>query len=262
MMEGNNYNNNDNNINQEYIIEVLELYKKFQNKTVLRNINLKIRREKITVIMGRSGCGKTVLVKNIVGILSPDSGKVLFEGEDITNLSQYQKLKYIRNFGFLFQNSALFDWLTVEENVAFPLYEVKGIKDIKKIRERVNEILEIVGLKGHEKKYPSELSGGMQKRTALARAIIHDPKVVILDEPTSGIDPATTSTIEELILDIKKRIKSTFIVITHDIKSAIRLADEIIFMKDGEVIFKGISDEIKKSDHPEISIFLKRMELS
>lgn len=257
-----NQNNTYNNNLDKYIIEVIDLFKSFQNKTVLKKINLKIERGKITVIMGRSGCGKTVLVKNIVGILSPERGKIIFEGEDITNLSQSERLKYIRNFGFLFQNSALFDWLTVEENIGFPLYEVKGVKDIKMIRERINEILDIVGLKGHEKKYPSELSGGMQKRTALARAIIHDPKVVILDEPTSGIDPATTSTIEDLILDIKRRIKSTFIVITHDIKSAMRLADEIIFMKDGEIIFKGLPEDLKRYEHPEIEVFLKRFELS
>ncbi len=262
MVENNHNKNHDTGKYDEYIIEVIDLFKSFQNKIVLKNINLKIRRGRITVIMGRSGCGKTVLVKNIVGILSPERGKILFDGEDITNLSQSERIKRIRNFGFLFQNSALFDWLTVEENIAFPLYEVKGIKDIKIIRERIDEILEIVGLKGHEKKYPSELSGGMQKRTALARAIIHDPKVVILDEPTSGIDPATTSTIEDLILDIKRRIKSTFIVITHDIKSATRLADDIIFMKDGEIIFKGQPEDLKKSKHPEIEIFLKRLELS
>lgn len=247
--------------NEKNIIEIEGLWKSFGNKVVLKNINAKIKEGKITVIMGRSGCGKTVLVKNIVGILSPDRGKILFEGEDITKLSPEQRLKYIREFGFLFQSSALFDWLTVEENVSFPLIEIKGMKNRKEIKERVMYILEIVGLKGHEKKYPSELSGGMQKRAALARAIVHEPKVVILDEPTSGIDPATTSTIEDLILDVKNKIKSTFIVITHDIKSATRLADEIIFMKDGEIIWKGVPHELIKQEHPEIKTFLKRLEI-
>ncbi|MCS7213053.1 MAG: ATP-binding cassette domain-containing protein [Candidatus Calescibacterium sp.] len=246
----------------QVIITIENLWKSFGGKVVLKNINTKIKEGKITVIMGRSGCGKTVLMKHIVGILSPDRGRIFFENEDITKISKDEKLRYIRNFGFLFQNSALFDWMTVEENVAFPLYEIKRIRNIQEIKQRVSEILEVVGLKGHEKKYPSELSGGMQKRTALARAIIHEPKVVVLDEPTSGIDPATTSVIEDLILDIKKRIKSTFIVITHDIKSALRLADHIIFMKDGEIIWEGEPQELKQkeSTHSEIDIFLKRLE--
>lgn len=246
----------------ENIIRITDLWKSFQGKPVLKNINASIKRGKITVIMGRSGCGKTVLVKHIVGILKPDRGKIFFEGNDITGFSQDEKLKYMRNFGFLFQNSALFDWLSVEENIAFPLYEIKGLKDRSEIKKRVTEILEIVGLKGHEKKYPSELSGGMQKRTALARAIVHEPKIVILDEPTSGIDPPTTSTIEDLILDIKQKIKSTFIVITHDIKSALRLADHIIFMKDGEVFWEGEPKSVRemKLIHPEIDIFTKRLE--
>jgi phospholipid/cholesterol/gamma-HCH transport system ATP-binding protein len=142
------------------------------------------------------------------------------------------------------------------------LFEVQNIKDRKILRERLDWILDVIGLKGHEKKYPSELSGGMQKRTALARAIIHNPKVVILDEPTSGIDPATSSVIEDLILDIKEKTKLTFIVITHDIKGAIRLADNIIFMKDGEIIWQGIPEEIKYSENEEIKIFLKRLEFS
>lgn len=249
---------------REDLIRIEGLWKTFFGKTVLKNINTTIKRGKITVIMGRSGCGKTVLVKHIVGILEPDRGRILFEGRDITGLSHEEKLKYISNFGFLFQNSALFDWMTVEENIAFPLHEVAKIRDRTKIKDRVAEILEIVGLKGHEKKYPSELSGGMQKRAALARAMILEPKILILDEPTSGIDPVTTSVIEDLILSIKKRMRSTFVVITHDIKSALRLADHITFMKNGEIIWEGSPSDILSSgrENPEINLFLKRLEPS
>jgi phospholipid/cholesterol/gamma-HCH transport system ATP-binding protein len=247
---------------EDYIIEVQGLWKSFNGKPVLKNINLKIETGKINVIMGRSGCGKSVLVKHIVGIMKPDKGKIIFEGVDITQLKPSEKFSYIRNIGFLFQNSALFDWMTVEENIVFPLFEVQNIKDRKILREKLDWILDIIGLKGHEKKYPSELSGGMQKRTALARAIIHNPKVVILDEPTSGIDPATSSVIEDLILDIKEKIKSTFVVITHDIKSAIKLADKIIFMKDGEIIWQGLPEDIRYSENEEIKHFLRRLEFS
>lgn len=246
----------------EIIIKIENLWKYFEGKPVLKNINAEIEKGKITVIMGRSGCGKTVLMKNIVGILKPEKGKIIFEGQAINEISGEKKLEIIRNFGFLFQNSALFDWLTVEENIAFPLVEINKIKDKNIIKEKVYQLIEIIGLKGHEKKYPAELSGGMQKRTALARAIIHNPKIVILDEPTSGIDPATSSSIEDLILDLKKRFGSTFLVITHDIKSAIKLADKIIFMKDGEIIWHGKPQEIVNQKEEEIRIFLKRLEFS
>lgn len=249
-------------MDNEIIIKVENLWKYFDGKPVLKNINAEIEKGKITVVMGRSGCGKTVLMKNIVGILKPEKGKIIFEGRVINELSGEEKLEIIQNFGFLFQNSALFDWLTVEENIAFPLVEINRIKDKNIIKEKVYQLIEIIGLKGHEKKYPAELSGGMQKRTALARAIIHNPKIVILDEPTSGIDPATSSSIEELILDLKKRFGSTFLVITHDIKSAIRLADKIIFMKDGEIIWQGKPQEIVNQKEEEIRIFLKRLEFS
>ncbi len=249
----------DRNYNRDYIIVVEELWKRLDGKDILKGVNMSVERGKITVIMGRSGCGKTVLVKHIVGIMKPDRGRIIFDGEDISLLSGREREMIFKNFGFLFQGSALFDWMTVEENVAFPLFEVLGIKDKHEIKELLERILDIVGLLGHEKKYPSELSGGMKKRVGLARAIIHDPKVVILDEPTSGIDPATTETIEDLILSIKDRLNSTFIVITHDIKSALRLADKIIFMKDGMVIWEGAPKNILNADDPEIEKFIRRL---
>ena len=243
------------------IIKIEGLWKYFDGRAVLKDINISIPRGKITVVMGRSGCGKTVLVKHIVGLLRPDKGKIYFNGKDITSLGKSELERFRKNFGFLFQNSALFDWMTVEENIAFPLYEVKKMKNKSEIKKKLDPILDIIGLKGHERKYPSELSGGMQKRTALARAVISEPEVVILDEPTSGIDPATSFSIEDLILKLKKKVGSTFIVITHDIKSALRLADKIIFMQNGKVIWQGLPQEIKNVEHEEVKTFLRRLEI-
>ncbi len=248
-------------VSPDQVIEIKGLWKYFGGRAVLKDINITIPQGKITVIMGRSGCGKTVLVKHIVGLLKPDKGNIYFRGKDITTFGKKELEGFRKRFGFLFQNSALFDWLTIEENIAFPLYEVMGIKDKKKIREKLNPILEIIGLRGHEHKYPAEISGGMQKRTALARAVISEPDVVVLDEPTSGIDPATSFSIEDLILKLKKKVGSTFIVITHDIKSALRLADKIIFMQDGEVIWQGTPQKIKNVEHDEVKTFLRRLEI-
>ncbi len=243
----------------DVVIKIQGLWKYFDGKPVLKNISVEIPTGKITIIMGRSGCGKTVLVKHIVGLLKPTEGKIFFKGRDVTDISAEERLDYLKKFGFLFQNSALFDWLTVEENILFPLYECMRIKDKAVLRQKLEPILEIIGMKGHEKKYPGELSGGMKKRVALGRAIIHNPEVVILDEPTSGIDPVTSSSIEDLILSVKKEISSTFIAITHDIKSALKLADYIIFMKDGEVIWDGNPSDIFDVSDEEVQLFLRRL---
>ena len=238
------------------MIVIEDLHKWFGDHHVLKGINLEIEKGKITVILGRSGCGKTVLVKHIIGLLKPEKGRIYIDGIETTSLSWRKMKEVVKKFGMLFQGSALFDSMTVEENVAFPLREHTKLSE-REIKKRVKEKLEVVGLKDVENYYPSELSGGMKKRVGLARAMALDPEYIIFDEPTTGVDPPTAYSIDMLMKETQKRFNFTFIVITHDISSTFRIADKIAMMEDGKIIETGAPAEIVNSKNDDVKRFLE-----
>lgn len=237
------------------MIEIKDLSRTFNHHKVLEHLNLTINTGETKVIIGRSGCGKSVLLKHIVGILKPDGGKVLVDGVDITNLDG-KKMNHVRmNIGLVFQGGALFDSLTVEENVAFLLYEYTDL-DKSTIRHRAEEALAMVGLQGVSDMLPSDLSGGMRKRVALARAICTRPQILLYDEPTTGVDPITADAINELIIEMHDKLKVTSIVVTHDMASAFKVADRIAMLYHGKIIAEGTSDDIRNSTHPVVKQFI------
>ncbi|MBN2438025.1 MAG: ABC transporter ATP-binding protein [Deltaproteobacteria bacterium] len=237
------------------MIKLVDLHKSFGRQKVLDGLDIEIEDGKTTVIIGRSGGGKSVLLKHIIGLLRPDCGQVLIDGVDITKLND-RKLNEIRKkFGMLFQEAALFDSMTVGENVAFPLREQTSMKE-KEIRETVAERLRSVGLTGVEAKIPSELSGGMRKRVGLARAIAMRPQIVLFDEPTTGLDPVMTEAINRLILDTQKNYNLTCVVISHDIRSIFEIGHRIAMLYEGKIIAYGTPEELKASRNPVIVQFL------
>lgn len=240
----------------EIIVKVEDLVKSFRDVKVLTGVNLDIEEGKITTIIGKSGTGKSVLLKNIIGIMKPDSGKIFFKDKEITSLTGHELLEIRKNIGYLFQDAALFDFMSVEENIAFPLVEQLCIKDRKKLKERVEELLELIELPGIGKKYPSELSGGMRKRVGLARAIAVEPKIVLFDEPTTGLDPILAENIDELIMKVNRELNMTCIVISHDIASTFRRADKIAFLYEGTMQFTGRPDEALRSEHTVLKKFI------
>lgn len=229
--------------------------KSFGEKVVLRNINLKVKREEILVILGGSGSGKSVLLKTTIGLIKPDDGRMLIEGKDVTNFSEKEWLDIRKNISYLFQWGALFDSMNVFENIAFPLKEAK-VEENEIIR-RVKEVLKILNLENTENLYPSDLSGGMKKRVALARSIISYPKCVLYDEPTSGLDPITANQINHLIREMRRIYKITSVVVTHDINSMFEIADRIAFLYDGEIVFSGTVEEALSGDNLEVKRFIK-----
>jgi phospholipid/cholesterol/gamma-HCH transport system ATP-binding protein len=237
------------------IIELRGVHKSFGSLTVLKGIDLKIERGKTTVVLGESGSGKSVLLKHMVMLLRPDRGRVLFEGQAINRLSE-RKLAPIRtNFGFLFQSGALFDSMTAGENVAFPLMEHTNYNR-EKIQQIVHEKLRMVGLEDFASRMPGQLSGGQKKRIALARAIVMEPKVILYDEPTTGLDPIRADVIDELILKLQQHLKITSIVVTHDMKSAFKVGDRLLMLYDGNFIFDGTSGQMQQSQDPRIHRFI------
>lgn len=238
------------------MIEIRELYKNFNSLPVLQGVNLTIHKGETIVIIGRSGCGKSVLLKHIIGILKPDSGEILVEGVDITRLGEYELNEYRKRFGMLFQGAALFDSLTVMENVAFELDEHMALPK-EEIRHRVREYLGMVGLlEGIENKKPAELSGGMRKRVGLARAIAMNPEFILYDEPTTGVDPIMGDIINDLILKLHDQLRVTSIVVTHDMTSAYKVADRLAMLYNGKIIFTGSPEEIKETKDPIVRQFI------
>jgi phospholipid/cholesterol/gamma-HCH transport system ATP-binding protein len=237
------------------MIKVENLFNRFGHITTANDISCNFDEKKVTVILGGSGSGKSTLLKQIVGLDRPDSGRIVFDGKDVTRLSKKELYELRKKMGMLFQGSALFNSLNIYENIAFPLREhtnlAEGvIKTIIKIK------LEMVGLRGVEHMLPSQLSGGMTKRVGLARAIVLDPKVVFYDEPTSGLDPISAGVIDKLILDLNRKLGVTSIVVSHDIESAFRIADKIIILFYGNIIAEGSPEEIKGSDDPKVRQFI------
>src|SRR3990170_3755258 len=238
------------------MIKITDLKKSFNSKKVLNNTNLQIEKGRITVIIGRSGEGKSVLIKHIIGLLRPDSGEILLDGQDITKMTERELNEVRRRFGMLFQGAALFDSMTVGENVAFPLREHTEMpeEDLQKV---IREKLRKVGLKDIENMMPADLSGGMKKRVGLARAIAMDPEIVLFDEPTTGLDPVMSDNIATLILDTQRDLKTTYIVITHDIPLTYKIADKIAMLHEGRIVEQGDVDYMKSSPNPILRQFLE-----
>jgi phospholipid/cholesterol/gamma-HCH transport system ATP-binding protein len=240
---------------QRPMIEVRGLHKSFGEHKVLTGIDLSVPEGSTLVILGGSGSGKTVLMKHMIGLLKPDAGQVFVDGEDIVPLGPQQLEVVRRKFGMVFQAAALFDSMTVYENVSFPLKEHKKLRE-DEMREIVRSKLSIVGLKGVEEKFPADLSGGMRKRVGLARAIVMDPKIVLYDEPTTGLDPITTDYVDEMILAAKKALGVTSVVISHDVASAFKVADNIAFLYEGVIAAQGHPSKLRDSQVPAVKRFL------
>lgn len=243
------------------MIEINGLHKSFGSKKVLQGVNLTIEAGETIVIIGRSGCGKSVLIKHIVGLLEPDSGFVKVEGKIVSDLSLKELYELRKNFGFLFQGSALFDSMSVYENVSLPLVESKNGYTKDDILKIVNEKLELVGLTGILNLKPSELSGGMKKRVALARALVTNPNYILYDEPTTGLDPIMSDSIDHLIKDLADKLKVTSIVVTHDMYSVKNVAKKVAMMHEGVIYFTGKPEELVTSSDKVIVDFIRRTEI-
>jgi phospholipid/cholesterol/gamma-HCH transport system ATP-binding protein len=238
------------------IIELIDVHKAFDGLKVLDGLNLQIKTGQITVIIGQSGGGKSVLLKHMIGLIRPDQGETLVEGVDIARLNDRQLNDVRKNFGMLFQAAALFDSMNVGENVAFPLREHTRLKS-DEIEEIVESKLRQVGLKDVSHKMPSELSGGMQKRVGLARAVALDPKIILFDEPTTGLDPVTADAIDRLIVDTQRRTNATCVVISHDIESTFKIADTVAMLYRGEIVEIGKPETVKSSDNLVLQQFIQ-----
>ena len=243
------------------MIEIVDLHKSFGNNKVLQGVNLTIDAGETIVIIGRSGCGKSVLIKHIVGLLEPDSGFVKVEGKIVSDLSLKELYELRKKFGFLFQGSALFDSMTVFENVSLPLVESKNGYSKSEINKIVDEKLELVGLKDILDLKPSELSGGMKKRVALARALVTNPNYILYDEPTTGLDPIMSDSIDHLIKDLAEKLKVTSIVVTHDMYSVKNVAKKVAMMYEGTIYFIGKPEELLNSPDGVIQDFIRRTEI-
>ena len=237
------------------MIEVKHLYKSFEDKDVLKDINTTFEDGKTNLIIGQSGSGKTVLMKNLVGLLDPTKGEVLYDGRDFVNLSKHDKVMMRREMGMIFQSAALFDSLTVLENVMFPL-DMFSTMTLRERIHRAKECLDRVNLKDADEKFPGEISGGMQKRVAIARAIALNPKYLFCDEPNSGLDPKTSLVIDDLLHSITQEYNITTIINTHDMNSVMGIGENIIFIYEGEKAWQGESSMIMGSDNQKLTDFI------
>jgi phospholipid/cholesterol/gamma-HCH transport system ATP-binding protein len=241
----------------DQVIEISNLRKRFGGQEVLRNVSLRLFNGENLVILGKSGTGKSVLIKCIVRLVDPDYGLINVFGEDVTNLKRAGLEELRKKIGFLFQSGALYDSMTVRENLEFPLRRIRRNLQKKQIDDKVMEVLENVGLADAVDKMPSELSGGMRKRISLARTIIVDPMIILYDEPTTGLDPATSDEISNLINKVQSKYKTSSIIITHDIECVRSTANRVILLHEGEVYNEGIPDDFEKSEDPLIRSFFK-----
>jgi phospholipid/cholesterol/gamma-HCH transport system ATP-binding protein len=237
------------------MIEVRHLRKSFGPAVVLDNVSFRVENGESVVIIGRSGGGKSVLLKQMIGLLCPDAGEVLIDGEDLCGLNERQLIRVRHKFGMLFQSAALFDSLTVAENVAFALRRERVLPETE-IGKKVAQALEMVELSGTEDQKPSELSGGMRKRVGLARAIIYEPQIVLYDEPTTGLDPVVSDSIDQLIMRVRDSLKVTTVVVTHDMRTARRVGQRILMLHDKKIYASGTPDEIFGSTDPVVHRFV------
>lgn len=242
------------------MIEVKNLKKSFDDKEVLKGITTTYEPGKTNLIIGQSGSGKTVMLKTLLGVHMPDSGQILFDGRDFATLDPKEKAKLRTEMGMVFQGSALYDSMTVEENIGFPLKMFTN-KSNAEIKERVQEVIDRVKLIDANTKMPSEISGGMQKRVAIARAIVNNPKYLFCDEPNSGLDPKTAIVIDELIQEITHEYGITTVINTHDMNSVLQIGEHIVFLKNGKLVWEGNSEEIMKTDNEDIVDFVYSSEL-
>jgi phospholipid/cholesterol/gamma-HCH transport system ATP-binding protein len=242
------------------VIAVEDLHKSFGSKQVLNGISLTVSRGETLAVLGRSGTGKSVLLRLIIGLQKPDSGSVRIHGQDIAGLALDQIGEIRKKMGFLFQHAALYDSLTVEENVAFPLKHHKKAMSRSEQGDRVRALLAEVGMEGDLEKMPSDISGGMQKRVGLARALALEPDILLLDEPTAGLDPITSAEIDDLILKLQEEHHMASIVVTHDLHSAKMIADRLALLNEGNVVIEGNFEELRKSDIEFVREFLKHSE--
>lgn len=238
------------------MIEVCNLAKSFGSHKILEGVSFRIERGESVVIIGRSGGGKSVLLKHLIALLKPDSGQVRIDGEDIVPLNERQLLRVRRKFGMLFQGAALFDSMTVADNIAFA-FRREGVLPEEEIAHRVAHVLDLVDLPGIEAKNPSELSGGMRKRVGLARAIVYHPQIVLYDEPTTGLDPIASDSIDKLILRVRDRLQVTSVVVTHDMRSARRLGQKILMLHERRIYAEGKPQEIFDSKDPIVKQFVE-----
>lgn len=237
------------------MIELIGVTKSFGANHVLRGVDLRIESAESMVVIGGSGTGKSVILKHIIGLIRPDSGKVVIDGENISELPERELNEFRKRFGMLFQGAALFDSLSVWENVGFGLKEHRNLPD-SEVREIAREKLRMVGLKGIEDRMPADLSGGMKKRVGLARAIAMDPRIILYDEPTTGLDPIMSDVINNLIREMNQQLSVTSVTITHDMKSAYKIADKIAMLYQGKILEVGTPDEIRESANPVIQQFI------
>ncbi len=237
------------------LIELRNLHKRFGRLVVLDGVDLKIEQGESVVVIGASGSGKSVMLKHIVGLLKPDQGEVWFDGDRIDTHPERELMRIRRRFGFLFQMGALFDSLTVEENIAFPILEHTS-KPADEVRRIVQEKLRMIGLPDVGPKMPADLSGGQRKRVALARAIALDPEVILYDEPTTGLDPIRSDVINELILMLKRELNVTSLVVTHDMQSAFKVADRIVMLHEGKIVFDGTPQQVRETDNQIVRRFV------
>lgn len=242
------------------MIQITNLHKSFSSKKVLNGVDFNINKGETVVIIGQSGCGKSVLIKHIVGLLTPDEGKVMVEGKTVHELSLKELYELRKKFGFLFQGAALFDSMTVEENVSLPLIETFSFSK-QEIRKIVEEKLELVGLKNVLNLKPAELSGGMKKRVGLARALVTNPDYILYDEPTTGLDPIMSDSIDLLIKDLSDKLNVTSVVVTHDMYSVKNVADRVAMMHQGKIYFNGSPEDLINSNDKVISDFVRRTQV-
>ena len=237
------------------MIKVSGVYKSFNGQQVLNNINLEIKDGELLAILGESGSGKSVFLQHLIGLRKPDRGTIEINGVDITKLQEKELLKLRQSIGYLFQEGALYDFMSVRENVAFPLVEHTHLKP-KEIQTKVDGMLAQVGLQEAGDKFPSELSGGMKKRAALARSIILDSKILFCDEPTSGLDPIKSREISDLIKEVSRHIRCTTVITSHDIPNSFRIADRIVLIRDGRIVVQGTPDQLEAADDAFVREFL------
>ncbi len=237
------------------MIEVRQLQKRFDGQVVLRDVCFRIENGESVAIIGRSGCGKSVLLKHLIGLLKPEAGEVLIDGENIIPMNERQLLKVRWKFGMVFQGSALFDSMSVAENIAFGLRRHQGFTEAE-IARRVSKALEMVDLSGTENKNPAELSGGMRKRVGLARAIVYEPQIVLYDEPTTGLDPIVSDSIDQLMMRVRDQLRVTTVVVTHDMRTARRVGNRVLMMHDKIVYASGKPEDFFSSTDPVVRQFV------
>jgi len=244
-------------MSNQVVVEVRDLWKSFGDNHALRGVDLKLHDGETLVVLGPSGCGKSVLLKHIIGLLTPDRGSIIVEGRDITSMSRAELNAARQKFGMVFQGAALFDSMTIGENVGLPLREHKNMQG-EELTRIVEEKLSLVGLTGIMELRPSELSGGMKKRVALARAIALDPDIILYDEPTTGLDPVMAEQINELIRNTQRKLNASSIVVTHDLHSACFTGDMVALMSEGKIAFYGTTDELTTTDNRAVRNFIAR----